>query len=176
VSLSYEGDRFRGRMKDRACTMAVGGSREKNAWFEYRIVVGPDRYWFKDKARLLTDNSVAWELAPGSEDFFQASRAQSFSCVVNYNVDGDMTRTEKLTTVSLHDQGGEAAIEYPGGRNLSLVLHRREFSVPSERTFRILRLHEDQHHVPLSYTYADSAADRFGMNFGWFYTLCQQAD
>ena len=35
------------------------------------------------------------------------------------------------------------------------------------------RLHENGHHVPLSYAYADSAADRFGLNLGWFYTLCR---
>ena len=105
-----------------------------------------------------------------------ATKAQYFSCVVNYNLAGDMTRTENLTTVELHDQGGVAPVDYPDGRQLSLVLHRRAFGVPTDRTFRILRLHEDGHAVPLSYAYADSAADRFGFNLGWFYTLCRALD
>ena len=84
-----------------------------------------------------------------------------------------MTQTQKLNEVSLHDQGGSADIEYPGGRKLSLVLHNRAFTTPTKNRFRILRLHENNTAVPLAYGYAGTETDRFGFNLGWFYTLCR---
>lgn len=177
VLLHYEGGQFTGGMQARACRIASGqGSAEKDAYFDYDVVVGEDYYWFRDRTLRLADDTLVWQLAPGSEDYFLLDKATWFSCVVNYNLDGDMTATEELTTVRLHDQGGEAAIDYPVGRALALVMHNRAFSVPAERRYRILRLHEDGHHVPLAYSYAADAADRFGLNLGWFYTLCRQEE
>lgn len=174
IFLTYEGAQFAGGMRRRACRAAADRSGgEKDAWFDYRIVIGPEFYWFKDALRALNDDRVVWELAPGSPDFFQADRARWFSCVVNYNADGDMTKPERLTEVSLHDQGGSAVVDYPGGRKLSLVLHNRAFSTPTTNRFRILRLHEDSATVPLAYGYAGTDTDRFGINLGWFYTLCR---
>ncbi len=173
VFLAYEGTQFRGGMNRRACIGTDPEGNQRNAWFDYTIVVGPEYYWFKDSLRALDDDRVVWELAPGSADFFQADRARWFSCVVNYNADGNMTQPERLTEVSLHDQGGSAAIDYPGGRKLSLVLHNRAFSTPTNNRFRILRLHEDNPTVPLAYAYAGTETERFGINLGWFYTLCR---
>ena len=175
VFLTYEGTQFRGGMRPRACIGIDPAGNQRNAWFDYHIVVGPQSYWFKDALRTLDDDSVVWQLAPGSPDFYQADRARWFECVVNINTDSDMTATQRLTEVSLHDQGGSADIEYPGGRKLSLVLHNRAFSTPTNNRFRILRLHEDNLTVPLAYGYADIGADRFGINLGWFYTLCRPA-
>ena len=174
VFLTYEGSQFAGGMRSRTCKVdAERGSGKKDAWFDYRVVVGPKSYWFKDVLRRLEDDSVVWELAPGSNDFFQADRARWFTCVVNYNLESDMTKTERLTEVSLHDQGGRATIAYPPNRQLSLVLHNRAFTQPANNRFRILRLHEDNPTVPLAYGYADTRALRFGLNLGWFYTLCR---
>lgn len=175
VLLNYEGGQFTGGMQRRACRMrSEQGAAEKDAYFDYDVAIGEDYYWFRDRSLRLADDTLVWQLAPGSDDYFALDKASWFSCVVNYNLDGDMTATEQLTTVRLHDQGGEAAIEYPGGRKLALVLHNRAFSVPAERRFRILRLHEDGHYVPLAYAYAADVADRLGLNLGWFYTLCRE--
>lgn len=174
IALTFEAAQFSGGMARRACRIdskRAGG--EKNAWFDYRIVVGPESYWFKDVLRHLEDDRIVWELAPGSADFFQADRANWFQCVVNYNADGDMTAPERLTEVALHDQGGSASIDYPSGRQLSLVLHNRAFATPTNNRFRILRLHEDNPTVPLAYGYAGTDTERFGINLGWFYTLCR---
>ena len=86
-----------------------------------------------------------------------------------------MTNTEFLTTVRLHDQGGEAPIDYPDGRALSLVIHSRAFTSPPDHTYPIFRVHERGEHVPIAYGYAVDEAERFGLNLGWFYTLCRVA-
>jgi len=173
VFLTYEGVQFRGGMQRRACIGVDPEGNEQNVWFDYHIVVGPGFYWFKDAVRKLNDDDLNMALAPGSPDFFQADRVEWFQCVVNYNADGDMTDTQRLTEVTLHDQGGSAAIDYPGGRKLSLVLHNRAFSTPTNNRFRILRLHEDNATVPLAYGYSGTDTSRFGINLGWFYTLCR---
>jgi hypothetical protein len=175
VFLAYEGGQFRGGMQQRACIGVDPEGDEKDVWFDYHIVVGPGFYWFKDAVRKSENDELVMALAPGSPDYFQADRARWFQCVVNYNADGDMTAPQRLTEVSLHDQGGSAGIDYPGERQLSLVLHNRAFSTPTKNRFRILRLHEDNPTVPLAYGYAGADTDRFGINLGWFYTLCRPA-
>ena len=173
IFLRFEGNQFVGGMRPRRCRVATErGSEEKDGYFDYKIIVGENYYWFDDRIRRLDDESVTWELAPETDDLFQLDKARWFACTVNYNLDGDMTATELLTKVRLHDQGGVAPIDYPGGRNLSLVLHNRAFTTPTANRFRILRVHEDGDPVPLSYSYALVAAERFGINLGWFYTLC----
>jgi hypothetical protein len=153
--LRFEGGQFRGRARPGACGRDEG----------YEIIVGPDDYWFRE-------GSAG---APGPDAaYYELSRVKWFSCTVNYNLEGKMAETERLTTVRLHSEGGVAPIAYPDGRQLSLVLHRRAFTSPPERRFFILRLHEDGHHVPISYSYAQDTAPRFGMNLGWFYTLCRE--
>ena len=114
VFLEYQGGQFTGGMKARACRVATDRSQpdNKDGAFEYEIVVGPDYYWFRDKISRLSDDGVTWELAPGSPDFYQLDRATWFSCTVNFNLDGDMTATERLTTVRLHDQGGVAPVVF----------------------------------------------------------------
>lgn len=101
------------------------------------------------------------------------SKVQWFSCDINYNAKGDMRATERLSTVELHDQGGRALIDYPDRPGLELVLHNREFRPGATETFRILRLHEGDDPVPIAYSYAMAPAERFGINLGWFYTLCR---
>ena len=176
VYLRYEGTQFRGGMQRRSCRVnAEQSGGEKNAWFDYQIVITPDSYWFRDTLRSLDNDGVVWELAPGSADYFQADRARTFRCVINYNANGDMTATQRLTEVELHDQGGSADFSYPDGRRFSLVLHNRAFSTPTDNRFRILRIHENDRHVPLAYGYAGTETERFGFNLGWFYTLCRPA-
>ena len=174
VLLRFEGNQFAGGMRSRACRIAANRTgEERDGYFDYRLIIGPGYYWFADRIRRLADDAVSWELAPGSPDFFQLDPVTWFSCRVNFNLEGDMTATEPLVLVQLHDQGGVARIEYPGGRDLSLVLHNRAFSTPTENRFRILRLHEDDNPVPLAYGYTIVPAERFGLNLGWFYTLCE---
>ena len=105
--------------------------------------------------------------------FLELTKARWFSCTVNYNLDGDMTKTEFLTAIRLHDQGGEAPIAYPDGRDLTFIIHTRAFSSPPERTYPLFRIHETGNHVPIAYAYAVDDAERFGLNLGWFYTLCR---
>ncbi len=54
------------------------------------------------------------------------------------------------------------------------VIHDREFTSPSERKFPLFRIHDRRNMtVPIAYAYAVDDADRFGLNLGWFYTLCR---
>ena len=165
--VAFEGSHFRGGMKDRQCQV-------DSSYFQYDIVIGPDHYWFRDQRRDLETEEVVWELIPGSNfQYLQLTKARWFSCVVNYNLDGDMTATEYLTTITLHDQGGEAPITYPDGKEYYFTIHDRAFTAPSDRTFPLYRIHEKGNHVPIAYAYAVDDADRFGLNLGWFYTLCR---
>ena len=156
--------------KKASCTVNDGQER-----FDYEIVVGPSYYWARDR-RLATDSgAVTWEMAPGSDfEWFEQTKARWFTCTVNHNPDGDMTRTEYLTTVELHDQGGEADIAWPDGRTLTFIIHTRAFTSPSERVFPLFRIHDKRDRtVPIAYAYAVDDADRFGLNLGWYYTLCR---
>jgi len=172
--IHYENGQFIGGMQPKRCRISTReGSAEKDGYFDYKFVIGPDGYWFHDAIRRLSDDSMTWRLAGDSDDFFMLDRARWFACDVNFNAQGDMTATERLGTVELHDQGGVTAVNYPGRPNLSLVLHNREFQPGSADRFRILRLHENDNPVPLAYGYSIVPTERFGFNLGWFYTLCR---
>jgi hypothetical protein len=153
--LYWEGTAFRGGT-DAGC---VGRARDAT---REEVVVGPREYWQRDVTA-----------GPG---WFEQTRARDFRCVVNHAADGDMTRTRKLTTIDVDDQGGEADIAWPDGRQLTFVVHRRAFTSPSDREFVLYRIHEKGRHVPLAYAYAEDTATRFGLNLGWFYILCAPRD
>lgn len=173
IYLRFVGGQFQGGMKKRACTVNDG-----KQWYDYEIVVGPNYYWARDRRRASADGSVTWEMAPGSNyEWFEQTRARWFTCTVNHNPDGDMTKTQLLTTVNLHDQGGEADIDWPDGRTLTFIIHTRAFTTPSQRVFPLFRIHEKSNRtVPIAYAYTVDDADRFGLNLGWYYTLCQVRD
>ena len=165
--VAYEGGQFRGGMQDRKCQI-------ENSYFDYDIVIGENHYWFRDERRDVDTNEVVWELTPGSNfQYLQLTKARWFTCTVNYNLDGDMTATEYLTTIDVHDQGGEAPITYPDGKEYYFTIHDRAFATPTDRTFPLFRIHNKDNHVPIAYAYAVDDADRFGLNLGWFYTLCR---
>ena len=173
VYLRFVGGQFQGGMKKESCTINDG--RE---WFDYELVVGPSYYWARDRRLAANTGQVTWEMAPGSNyEWFEQTKARWFTCTVNHNPDGDMTRTEYLTTVELHDQGGEADIPWPDGRTLTFVIHTRAFTSPSQRVFPLFRIHDKRNMtVPIAYAYAVDDADRFGLNLGWYYTLCRLRD
>lgn len=166
VYMRFEGGQFNGGMKRESC----GG----DDWFEYQVIVGPDYNWTRDRRINIETGEVTWEQAEGSQyAWIQMTKARRFICTVNYNLDGDMTKTEFLTEIEVHDQGGATDIDWPDGRTLEFQLHTREFASPSEREFPLFRIHEKGNHVPIAYGYAVDDADRFGLNLGWFYTLCR---
>ena len=166
--MHYVGGQFEGGMANRSCDL------NGKEWFEYQVVVGPRFHWARDRRLSLKDGSVTWEMAPGSGyRWFEQTKARWFSCNVNHSPSGDMTRTEKLTSIELHDQGGEADIAWPDGRTLTFVIHTRAFTSPPDREFPLFRIHEKGKTVPIAYAYAVDDAERFGLNLGWFYILCR---
>jgi hypothetical protein len=164
VWLRWVGGQFEGTMTPRLCDRG-------NEWVDYHLVIGPRYHWVKSKMRKLKGDALASEMTPG-DTWLEQTKARWFSCTVNRNADGDMTKTSYFTTVRLHDQGGEADIAWPDGRTLTFVIHTRAFTSPTEREFPLFRIHEKGNHVPIAYAYAADDAERFGLNLGWFYTLC----
>ncbi|MDX2142270.1 MAG: CpcT/CpeT family chromophore lyase [Rhodospirillaceae bacterium] len=169
VYLHWEGGQFRGGMKEKSCNV-----NEDKEWFQYQVIVGPRHYWARDRRFSYADNSVTWEMAPGSNHaWFEQTKARWMACEVLEDPNGDMTKTKKLTDIELHDQGGEAAIKWPDGRNLRFVIHTRAFTSPSERTFPLFRIHDAKDMtVPIAYAYAIDDSERYGLNLGWFYIRC----
>jgi hypothetical protein len=166
VYLRFEGGQFNGGMKREACG--------KDEWFEYQVILGPDYNWTRDRRISRETGEVTWDQTEGANyAWIQMTKARRFICTVNYNLAGDMTKTEFLTEIEVHDQGGAADIAWPDGRTLEFQLHTREFASPSEREFPLFRIHEKGNYVPIAYGYAVDDADRFGLNLGWFYTLCR---
>ena len=128
----------------------------------------------RDRRINIKSGDVTWEQAEGSNyAWIQMTKARRFICTVNYNLEGDMRKTEFLTEIEVHDQGGAADIDWPDGRTLEFQLHTREFASPSTRVFPLFRIHEKGNYVPIAYGYAVDDGDRFGLNLGWFYTLCR---
>ncbi len=169
VYMRYEGGQFNGGMKRDSC-----GDEE---WFEYQVVLGPDYNWTRDRQISRETGEVTWDQTEGANyAWIQMRKARWFVCTVNYNLEGDMRETEFLTEIEVHDQGGQTDIAWPDGRTLEFQLHTREFSSPSEREFPLFRIHEKGNYVPIAYGYAVDDADRFGLNLGWFYTLCRLKD
>lgn len=169
VFIRFEGAQFRGGTNDESCG--------EEGWFDDEFVVGPGHYWFRDRQEDSEPGELASGQGPGVNfAFLQSTKARRFVCSVAYNLDGDMTRTEFLTEIELHDQGGAADIDWPDGRTLEFIIHTREFAAPSERVFPLYRIHEKGNHVPIAYAYAVDNADRFGLNLGWFYILCREKD
>jgi hypothetical protein len=161
VLIRFEGGQFRGRSNAGTCAEDEGFDRE--------FIVGEQHYWFRDFRAADAEGGVP-------PAFVLSTRARRFVCSVAYNLEGDMTKTEPLTEIELHDQGGSAEIDWPDGRTLEFVIHTREFASPSERVFPLYRIHEKGNHVPIAYAYAVDDADRFGLNLGWFYILCREKD
>lgn len=150
ISLRYLGTQFEGGMVPKSCK--VGGKVE-----DYGLVIGPRVNWFREQ--------------PGN-DWFEQTRARRFTCVVHQTADGIMRNTKYLTTVHLHDQGGEADIKWPDGRTLTYTIHNRAFSWPADHEYPLFRIHEKGKIEPIAYAYAADDATRFGLNLGWFYTRC----
>ena len=169
VYMRFEGGQFRGGMKRESCG--------DESWFEYQVVLGPNHHWTRDRLISRATGEVTWDQTEGANyAWIQMTKAHWFICTVNYNLDGDMLKTEFLTEIEVHNQGGKADIAWPDGRTLEFQLHTREFSSPSERVFPLFRIHEKGNYVPIAYGYAVDDADRFGLNLGWFYTLCRLKD
>lgn len=169
VFMRFEGAQFSGGMKREACG--------KDEWFEYQVVLGPQHNWTRDRLISRETGEVTWDQTEGADyAWIQMTKARRFNCTINYNLDGDMRKTEFLTEIEVHDQGGAADIAWPDGRTLEFQLHDREFGSPSERKFPLFRIHEKGNTVPIAYAYAVDDADRFGINLGWFYTLCRLKD
>lgn len=159
VLIRFEGGQFRGQSNAETCADDDDLDRE--------FLIGEKHYWFRDFAAAGRD-----DLPP----FVEGMKARRFVCSVAYNLEGDMTKTEPLTEIELHDQGGAADIDWPDGRTLEFVIHTRAFASPSDRVFPLYRIHEKGNHVPIAYAYAVDDADRFGLNLGWFYILCREKD
>lgn len=170
VYMRWEGGQFRGGMKDKSCNV-----NDNKEWFQYQVIVGPRHYWARDRRFNYSDNKVSWEMAPGSNyEWFEQTKARWMACEVLDSPDGDMTKSKKLMDIGLHDQGGEADIKWPDGRDLKFVIHTRAFSSPPDREFPLFRIHDKKNMaVPIAYAYAVDDADRFGLNLGWFYILCR---
>lgn len=169
VVMRYEGAQFRGTMARESCG-------DKDSWFEYEQIVGPDYYWFRDRRINHETGDVVWEFAPKSDFvFFQMLKVRRFVCTVHYNLDSDMYETEYLTSIEVHDQGDVVDIAWPDGRMLEFQLYTEEFTMPSEsgRVFPMFVIREKGNPKPISYAYTVDDADRFGINLGWFYTLCR---
>ncbi len=170
VYMRWEGAQFRGGMKEKSCNV-----NDNKEWFQYQVIVGPKHYWARDRRFTYADNTITYEMAPGSNyAWFEQSKARWFSCDVLDSPDGDMTKSKAYKTVELHDQGGEADINWPDGRDLAFVIHNRAFTSPPDREFPLFRIHEKSNMtVPIAYAYAVDDAERFGLNLGWFYIRCQ---
>lgn len=170
--LHYVGAQFAGSTLPRSC---AAGNR---AWTDFQTIVSARQHWLRHRLVDARTGQSTWELNPGAHfGWVEQTKARHFRCTVNHNAAGDMTRTEKLTTIELDDQGGEADIAWPDGRTLTFIIHRRAFASPSDREFVLYRIHEKGNRVvPLAYAYAEDTALRFGLNLGWFYILCAPAD
>jgi hypothetical protein len=169
VFINWEGGQFRGAMKEKSC------NRPDGSFVDYTLIIGEKHHWVRNRARDPKTNAVAWELMPGTGDnFIEQTKARWFTCVVNHSPTGDMTKTPYLTTVNLHDQGGTADIKWPDGRDLVFQIETRAFTSPAPREFPLFGIHEKSNMaVPIAYAYAVDDAERFGLNLGWFYTLCR---
>lgn len=166
IYMRFEGGQFNGGMELESCG--------KDAWFEYQVVLGPDYNWTRDRQINRQTGEVHWnQTKDDNYTWIQMSKARTFACSVNHNPNGDMTKTEALTEIELHDQGGAVDVAWPDGRTLEFQLHTREFTSPSERKFPLFRILEKGEHVPIAYAYTVDDADRFGLNLGWFYVLCR---
>ncbi|MDX2222063.1 MAG: CpcT/CpeT family chromophore lyase [Rhodospirillaceae bacterium] len=170
IYLNWEGGQFRGGMKERSCN-----ANDDKEWFQYQIVVGPRYYWSRDRRFAYADNRVTYEMSPGSNyGWFEQTKARWMRCEVLHDPNGDMTKTVKLTEIDVHDQGGEADIDWPDGRKLAFVIHTRAFTSPPDREFPLFRIHDRKNMtVPIAYAYAVDDAERYGLNLGWFYIRCQ---
>ncbi|MBL8631466.1 MAG: chromophore lyase CpcT/CpeT [Rhodospirillaceae bacterium] len=168
VFIRWEGNQFRGAMKPKSC------DRPDKTTVDYTLTIGPKHHWTRNRARD-AKNNVVWEFAPGAgEDFVEGTKARWFSCGIQESADGDMTKTKPYKTITLHDQGGEAAVPWPDGRTLVFVIHDRAFTSPPDREFPLFRIHDQKNMtVPIAYAYAVDEAERFGLNLGWFYIRCQ---
>jgi hypothetical protein len=171
VYLNWEGGQFRGGMKEKSCNVA-----EDKEWFQYQVIVGNKHYWARDRRFSYAEpTKVTWEMAPGSNyAWFEQTKARLMKCEVLADPNGDMTKTTKLMEIELHDQGGEADIKWPDGRDLAFVIHNRAFTSPPDREFPLFRIHDKKNMtVPIAYAYAVDDAERYGLNLGWFYIRCQ---
>ncbi len=173
INMRWEGGQFRGGPEPETCDAPT----EEESWYDYQVILGPKYQWDRVKAISKATGEVTWEGAEGSNfAWIQMAKARRFTCTVNYNLEGDMLKTEFLTEIEVHDQGGATDIEWPDGRTLEFQLHTREFASPSERVFPLFRVNEKGNPVPISYAWAVDDADRFGINLGWFYALCSEKE
>ncbi len=156
--MRFVGGQFEGGVSDLRC-------KQQDGYAGHKVVVGPRYMWVT--SGMPTQNNDGW---------FQETRARFFACTVHENANGVMRETHPLTTIRLHDQGGEADIAWPDGRTLTFTIHTRAFTDPPDREYPLFRIHEKGKVVPIAYAYAVDGAKRFGLNLGWFYIRCYAED
>jgi len=115
--IRFEGSQFRGRSNPATCA--------DHDRFDREFVIGEKHYWFRNLQEGGRD-----DLPP----FVEGTKARRFVCSVAYNLEGDMTRTEPLTEIELHDQGGAADIDWPDGRTLEF--YKKRYRIYFQKRYR----------------------------------------
>ncbi len=155
----------------REVTQFVGGT-EGNAcrddaphearYVDYRLLVGQDLYWYRERHFRVADNALVDEIA--GYTWFQLYEARLFTCRVRWSPTGRRVDLRDLLAVDVHDQGGRARFRVPDGRQLEIELHAEDWPFAGGRDALILILDAAGQNEPLATAWTRVDADAIALD------------
>jgi hypothetical protein len=165
--LKREGDQFSGGTVGRGC---VDASRGSARYVDYRLVIGPDLYWYRRRVLLKAGNDVQEEEL--GFNWFELDEARLFTCRVGWSSTGRDADLRLLARLDLHDQGGRGRFRTPDGRKLELALHSDDWPFTADRDALILLVQDEDEPAPLASAWTQIDATQIAVDLGWLQVDC----
>jgi hypothetical protein len=165
--LRQEGDQFRGGTTGLDCE---DGSNGEDLYVDYRMVIGPEVYWYRRRLLRESDDELVEEVM--GYNWFEPNDARLFTCRVEWSVTGKPADLHMLVRLDLHDQGGRARFTTPDGRKFELSLHSEDWAFASDRDALILLLEDPGTSIPVASSWTALDARQIAIDLGWMNVRC----
>jgi CpeT/CpcT family (DUF1001) len=165
--LRQEGDQFRGGTTGLDCE---DDSQGENLYVDYRIVIGPDVYWYRRKLLRESDDELVEEVM--GYNWFEPNDTRLFTCRVQWSVTGKPADLHQLARLDMHDQGGHARFTTPDGRKFELSLHSEDWPFAGDRDALILLLEDPDTSLPIASSWTTLDARQIAIDLGWMNVRC----
>jgi hypothetical protein len=169
--LHQEADQFRGGTTGLDCyALTRVQASDLRLYVDYRVVIGPDVYWYRRKLLRQSDDELYEETI--GYNWFAPNDARLFTCRVEYSASGKPSDLRSILRLDLHDQGGHARFTTPDRRQFDLSLHTEDWPYASDRNALLLLLEQPDDPSPVASAWKGLDARQISIELGWLNIRC----